>query len=68
MARGDWLTAAHADRDALRHNPRSADAWNNLGWSLQKLGFRDDAARAYEAALALDPAFDRARNNLRLLR
>jgi tetratricopeptide (TPR) repeat protein len=68
IARSDWLTAAHASREALRHNPRSADAWNNLGGALQKLGFRDDAARAYEQALAIQPDHERARNNLKLLR
>jgi Flp pilus assembly protein TadD len=56
-----------ANRDALRHNPRSFDAWNNLGWSLAQLGFRDEAAAAYRAALALQPNDERATNNLRLL-
>jgi Flp pilus assembly protein TadD len=56
--------AATAYRAAL-HYRQHADAWNNLGWSLQSLGFRDDARRAYEQALRLDPAYERARNNLR---
>ncbi|HEX7150774.1 MAG TPA: tetratricopeptide repeat protein [Thermoanaerobaculia bacterium] len=60
----DWLTAAHACRAALRHDPRSADAWNNLGWSLAQLGFRQEAVRAYEQALAIAPMHERARNNL----
>jgi tetratricopeptide (TPR) repeat protein len=64
----DWLGAAHACRDALRHDPRSADALNNLGWSLAQLGFREEAVRAYEQALALAPGHERARNNLALLR
>lgn len=65
--RRDWLTAAEANRDALRHSPRSADAWTNLGWSLAQLGLRDDAASAYMQALAIEPANDRVRNNLRLI-
>jgi len=67
IGRRDWLSAAHACRDALRHNPRAADAWNNLGWSLAQLGFRKEAADAYRQALAIDPAHDRARNNLKLV-
>ena len=66
--RGDWLVAAHANREALRLQPRSPDALNNLAWALQKLGFRDEAIRVYEQVLAIDPAHERARNNLRLLR
>jgi tetratricopeptide (TPR) repeat protein len=68
IAQQDWLTAAHACRDALRHDPHSADAHNNLGWSLAKLGFRDEAIREYDAALALRPTDERAKNNRALLR
>ncbi|HYO77709.1 MAG TPA: tetratricopeptide repeat protein, partial [Thermoanaerobaculia bacterium] len=68
MQRGDFATAAEACRAALRYSPRSADAYNNLGWSLFKLGFRDEATRAYEQALAIDPTYDRARSNLEWLR
>jgi tetratricopeptide (TPR) repeat protein len=66
--RRDWPLAAHAYRDALRHDPRSADAWNNLGWSLTQLGFRAEAARAYEQTLVLQPDYERATNNLAALR
>ena len=45
----------------------SATAWNNLGWSLQSLGFETDATAAYHAALKADPSFSRAANNLRAL-
>lgn len=67
MGRSDWLTAAAANRAALTHNARSADAFNNLGWSLASLGFRAEAAAAYQQALALQPNHERARNNLRVL-
>jgi Flp pilus assembly protein TadD len=63
----DWLAAAEMNRDALRHNPNSADAWNNLGWSLAQLGFRPQAAQAYRASLALRPIDSRTQNNLRLV-
>ena len=39
IQRKDWLAAARANREALRHNPGSADAQQNLGWSLRQLGF-----------------------------
>ena len=67
IGRKDWLSAARANHDALRHDPRSADALNNLGWSLAQLGFNDEARRAYEQALAIRPDHDRSRNNLALL-
>jgi len=44
-----------------------ADAWNNLGWELAALGFRRRPAEAYEMTLGIDPAYERARNNLALL-
>jgi tetratricopeptide (TPR) repeat protein len=68
ITRRNWLAAAHACRDALRHTPGSADALNNLGWSLAQLGFRTEAAQAYEQALRLQPNHERARNNLAALR
>lgn len=67
ITRHDWLLAAQATRDALRHNPQSADALNNLGWTLAQLGFREQAIAAYEEALKLEPGHERARNNLALL-
>ncbi len=67
IARGDWAAAAIANRDALRDAPRSADAWNNLGWSLAQLGFRDQAAQAYATVLSIRPSDERTANNLRLI-
>jgi Tfp pilus assembly protein PilF len=40
IVRRDWLAAAWANREALRLQPGSADASQNLAWSLQQLGFR----------------------------
>jgi len=67
IQRQDWPAAAHASREALHHDPQSADAWNNLGWSLAQLGFRTEAVEAYRAALARNPTHERARNNLQLV-
>ncbi|MCU1349906.1 MAG: Tetratricopeptide 1 repeat-containing protein, partial [Acidobacteria bacterium] len=60
MQRRDWAAAVHASRDAIRHDAASADAWNNLGWSLEQLGFHTEAADAYRKALAIDPHHERA--------
>lgn len=67
MQRKDWSAAERLNAEALRLNPRSADALNNRGWALAQLGRVDEAKRAYEQALQLDPHHDRARNNLALL-
>jgi len=67
IGRRDWLAAAEANRDALRHDPRSADAFLNLGWSLAQLGFRSEAAAAYRQALVMRPGDTRAMNNLKLV-
>jgi tetratricopeptide (TPR) repeat protein len=67
MQRQDWLAAAHASRQALHHDPQSADAFNNLGWALAQLGFRTEAVQAYQAALTRNPMHERARNNLQLV-
>ncbi len=39
MSRNDWLSAAIASRDALRHDPQSAEARADLERALGKLGF-----------------------------
>jgi Tfp pilus assembly protein PilF len=65
--RAEWLAAAEANRDALRHAPQSADAWSNLGWSLAQLGLRAEAADAYRRVLVLRPEDERVANNLRLV-
>jgi len=67
IQRGDWYVAVQANRAAASFDPKSIDAYNNLGWSLAQLGFREEAARAYERGLAVDPNDRRLRNNLALL-
>jgi tetratricopeptide (TPR) repeat protein len=61
------VEAAVAYRAAV-HYDASANAYNNIGWELQSLGFVDDAAAAYKKAAEIDPSFTRARNNLAALR
>jgi protein O-mannosyl-transferase len=64
-SRGDDLDAAISYRQALRFSPRSSDALNNLGYSLGRLGFRNEARESLLRALTARPDFPLAENNLR---
>lgn len=59
------LEAAIAYRQALKFDPRSSDALNNLGWTLGRLGFRSAAREALMRAMIIRPDYELARNNLR---
>ena len=43
-----------------RDAPKMPEAWNNLGYTLRKLGSYDDALAAYDRALTLRPGFPEA--------
>jgi tetratricopeptide (TPR) repeat protein len=68
LAGGRFDEAAECFRQMVRLNPRSADGWNNRGWAQLQLGFAPAAVTSFERALAIDPGFERARNNLALAR
>jgi len=53
-----------AARQALRLDPKSAVAWNNIAAADEGLKRWDDAIDAAKHALALQPDFQLARNNL----
>ncbi len=53
---GDLNGAADAYRDAMRRDPRDADATHLLGLVLFELGRRDEAFSLFEQSLALQPA------------
>src|SRR5205823_4241964 len=57
MNEGSHLEAALAYRRALQFDPASADAHNNLGWSLAKLGLYQEAMPVFEQAIHLRPEF-----------
>lgn len=57
------LEAALAYRRSLELSA-TADAFNNLGWSLFRLGFTEEAAEAFRDALGLEPQHPHARSNL----
>jgi tetratricopeptide (TPR) repeat protein len=60
----EYLPSALLYRAALEREPRSADALNNLGWTLGQLGFWPEAAAVLREALAARPGWELARNNL----
>ena len=53
--------------EALRLNPRYADAHNNLGTILYAQGKHEEAEAHYTEALRLDPGFADAHNNLAMI-
>ncbi|ACO33149.1 MULTISPECIES: tetratricopeptide repeat protein [Acidobacterium] len=61
---GDYEGCLEAARTALRWNPRSPEAWNNMAAANAALHRWPAAARAAQQALALKPDFTLARNNL----
>jgi tetratricopeptide (TPR) repeat protein len=60
----NFVESALAYRGALEVDPRCADALNNLGWTLNQLGFLQEAIPILEKALEIRPDFPLARNNL----
>lgn len=57
VAEGRLDEAVSAYRDALAHDPGSAEAMNFLGVTLAQLGRADEAASWFEAAIRTDPDF-----------
>lgn len=51
-------------RQAVKLDPRSANAWNGLGWAIQNQGKLTEARRAFEKCLAIDPRQTGALNGL----
>jgi Flp pilus assembly protein TadD len=69
--RGTDLLVAHGYtnaidefREALRWNPDSVEAHNNLGIALASVGRMDEAVKEFRQALAIEPGFEDARRNL----
>ncbi|HVF64214.1 MAG TPA: tetratricopeptide repeat protein [Casimicrobiaceae bacterium] len=67
LARNDGAAAEAAFVNALRLKPTDAVAHYNLGVALQKQGRSNDAARAYQRALAFDADLVDAHFNLAVL-
>ena len=54
VEREQYGRAIDKAQDYLSSNPRSADAYNYIGYSERKLGNFEKAAKAYDRALAID--------------
>ena len=55
IARKDWAAAQAVLEPYTATNPRSADGFNLLGYSLRNLKKYDESLVAYKQALTLDP-------------
>ena len=56
VERGSYSSAISKAEEYLQTNPRSADAYNYIGYSNRKLARYDRAKSAYDRALAIDPS------------
>lgn len=54
-------------QDTAQKSPDKARVFNNLGYVYQLAGHKEEARQAYLRALALQPEFTRAANNLERL-
>jgi tetratricopeptide (TPR) repeat protein len=61
MARGEYAAAIAAYRQS---NLKSAIVWNNIGMAYHHLFALEEARKAYQQALAINPRFAPASNNL----
>jgi tetratricopeptide (TPR) repeat protein len=61
---GNLLESCRCFEAAVRLDPNSADALNNLGVALQRLGKHDEAEARYRDSLLLSPGFIHALVNL----
>jgi len=52
----EWKRARVEMLEAIRHDPTDADAYNGLGYALEKMGDLDEAVKRYRTATQLDPA------------
>jgi tetratricopeptide (TPR) repeat protein len=61
MARGEYAAAIVAYQEG---NLKSAIVWNNIGMAYHHMFALDEARKAYQTALAINPRFAPASNNL----
>ncbi len=64
IAQGAFAEAITYYQDSLTLNPRNADALNNLGAALCKVGRYGDAEKCFRQAVAIEPGFADAHSNL----
>lgn len=66
--RGLWKEASYRWERATEIDPSYGAAWNNLGIGYEQLGRFDDARKAYEKAIDVEPGNTYIRNNYDLFR
>lgn len=66
--KGLWKEATDRWERATKTDPTYAAAWNNLGIGYEQLGRFDDARKAYEKAMELDPGNTFYKSNYDLFR
>ena len=67
MQMGELAAAVELFSRAVTLAPSSYEAYNGLGIAMARRGQNDEAEAAFRKALAIDPALDAARDNLRAL-
>ena len=67
MQMGELEAAVELFSRAVALAPSSYEAYNGLGIAMARQGQNDEAEAAFRKALAIDPALDAARDNLRAL-
>ena len=65
---GLWREAQYRWERAVELDPTYAEAWNNLAIAYEHTGKFDDARKAYETALKLDPKNTLIRQNYDLFK
>lgn len=58
MEKQEWENAIPAFRECARFNPRSPKPYGNIGLCRAKLGMTDEAMKAFDKALELDPKYE----------
>jgi Flp pilus assembly protein TadD len=66
--KGLWRDATLRFERATKIDPAYAAAWNNLGIGYEQLGRFDEARKAYEKALELEPENEHIQTNYSLFR
>jgi len=67
LRNGDYRDEISLWQQTTRIEPGNPRAWNNLGWAYFLAVRRDEARRAFQQALLLDPEHANAKRNLRYL-
>jgi tetratricopeptide (TPR) repeat protein len=63
----DYQTEISLWQATVQASPQKPRAWLNLGYAYRMAGDNKAAMAAYQQALALDPAYEQARINLRMI-